>query len=193
MDKLLEEPHSNLKYMLLSSNHLRDGWIYFIRQDNLVKVGYTRNFEQRLSALRVSMPYTPHILGKISATRKHEKDLHKFWREYRVRGEWFKLPSHIIRSIEMVCEKDTLTPDGRYDGFGTDPFLHFIGLDKIPHKSTCVWGQTNKGRWYIIAVESMDRNGGIIHGDRGAGRCNDFVRYLTIDPSGIVADELCDA
>ena len=71
--------------------------IYFIRQDwEFVKIGYGNNPEDRLSQLQVGNPNSLFLWVSFPGGQKEESDLHGFWKQFRVRGEWFQYD----RSIE---------------------------------------------------------------------------------------------
>jgi len=45
---------------------------------------------QRLAALQTSNPYQLSIVKSIPGTFKTEKDFHRIFSKYRIRGEWFR-------------------------------------------------------------------------------------------------------
>lgn len=73
------------------------GFIYFIEcqhEPYPTKIGSSKDPDKRISELRVSCPYTLQIRHTIKATtlstaRRVEKYIHKLFREWWMRGEWY--------------------------------------------------------------------------------------------------------
>lgn len=64
--------------------------IYFLkRADGLVKIGFTGNYHKRFYQLQSEHGELEH-LGWIEGDMPAEKEMYKFFAEYRVEGEWFK-------------------------------------------------------------------------------------------------------
>jgi hypothetical protein len=63
----------------------RDGVVYFVRFQNLVKIGFTTNLPSRMVAI-------PHeeVLGTVAGTLADEKRCHAAFAHLRVKGEWFR-------------------------------------------------------------------------------------------------------
>ena len=70
--------------------------IYLIKQGNHYKIGRSKNVKSRLNNLQVGNPKTMQLVGLINYVDDvtYEKQLHKRFNEFRIRGEWFKLPTH---------------------------------------------------------------------------------------------------
>jgi hypothetical protein len=62
---------------------------YFVRCGGFVKIGIAWNVRHRLCGLQVGNPEPLELLGEL--TGDHEIELHGLFREYRHRGEWFRL------------------------------------------------------------------------------------------------------
>lgn len=63
-----------------------NGWIYYVRLNGLVKVGWTRDLPQRLKSYGASVEVLCHYL----ATRDDETTLHRQLTPYRAKGrEWY--------------------------------------------------------------------------------------------------------
>ena len=77
--------------------------IYFIAQgDEYVKIGYGGDPESRLSQLQVGNPNELRIMACFSGGQQEEEILHSFWREVRVRGEWFEICDPLIDFIHIL-------------------------------------------------------------------------------------------
>ena len=78
------------------------GIVYFIgsRKYRWVKIGITADLPTRLSQLQTSCPFDLEILSfeNVFNPRKEEKRLHRLYKKYKVRGEWFKLPEWALKN-----------------------------------------------------------------------------------------------
>lgn len=92
------------------------GFVYFLREllQGSIKIGYSRNLENRLVQFGVALPFDVELVHVIYSlnVEKTEKLLHTHFGEKRLNGEWFKLseddlmiirkmdfPGHILTSI----------------------------------------------------------------------------------------------
>lgn len=63
-----------------------------------VKIGITGDVSQRLKSLKTSCPQPLKILAhkRFPYAGEIEQELHQKFETYRVRGEWFNIPEHIL-------------------------------------------------------------------------------------------------
>ena len=71
------------------------GSIYFFQSektpDGPVKIGYTsRRLRRRQTELQVSNHETLILLVDVTGTLEDETSLHRIFKEYQIRGEWFQ-------------------------------------------------------------------------------------------------------
>ena len=71
----------------------RKGVVYFITDGTYTKIGVSNNVNHRLSILQVANPLELSIVKTIESNTpyKLEAELHEKYKEYSIRGEWFKL------------------------------------------------------------------------------------------------------
>lgn len=76
------------------------GYVYFIRFRDRIKIGWTGNVKQRLSDL-------PHdeVLAVIPGTMTHEKQCHAAFAHLRYSGEWFRPGPDLLAFIEDVRQQ----------------------------------------------------------------------------------------
>lgn len=80
-----------------------DMYVYIIKSGDLYKIGKAENPKKRLKSLQTGNP----IELELQYTKKSQKSLeletklhnHKLIKEFRIRGEWFKLPDNILKYI----------------------------------------------------------------------------------------------
>ena len=77
--------------------------------DGLYKVGKAYDLDLRLRSLQIALPYLLVVEYVIPAINpiKVEAKLHKFLRDYQVRGEWYKIGSKMLATIKMRCWTDS--------------------------------------------------------------------------------------
>lgn len=78
------------------------GYVYFIRCEGYVKVGYSSNPSSRLRALAVMCPFPCHVIGKIPGGKKYEADIHVQLKDHHHRGEWFKWTEEVESIISRL-------------------------------------------------------------------------------------------
>ena len=95
--------------------------VYFIKDREFVKIGYTTDFKKRFSQLQTSTPHNLTVLAIIKGDYETEKFIHNKFSDYHHRGEWFYINSDIedfIKSKDDVswqygigqCEENGLNP-----------------------------------------------------------------------------------
>jgi DNA-binding XRE family transcriptional regulator len=98
--------------------------IYFIKQNEFIKIGYTNRLKTRLNHLQVSSPVKLEVLGLIKGDKIDEKKYHDLFKHNCSSGEWFFLNEEMQNYIDSL-DKDLMW---RY-GF-IDEKLSPIGLIK---------------------------------------------------------------
>lgn len=81
---------------------LDGGIVYFVRCDERVKIGYTRNIGSRLSQFRTSNGKPVELLLTIPGGREEERALHQKFARFRTQGEWFRYVPEIRRVIREL-------------------------------------------------------------------------------------------
>ncbi len=75
--------------------------IYFIQSDGPIKIGYTsKRVESRLSSIQIGIYHTLVILGTMSGNQKKEKEIHRHFEQFHIRGEWFKNSDELLAFIK---------------------------------------------------------------------------------------------
>ena len=85
-------------------------WIYVLQgeDDGLIKIGKAKNLRARFGSIQSSSPVVIRLLCAFLAKDKVEKDLHEYFSDLRVRGEWFK-PEESIKLFAANIE-DSIIP-----------------------------------------------------------------------------------
>lgn len=78
--------------------------IYFIRmgEDGPIKIGRTRDVQERLAGLQTANPYKLSILATIVAPTILELQIHAYFNEYRLEGEWFEPQPEVLEFVDLI-------------------------------------------------------------------------------------------
>lgn len=81
---------------------MSDGFIYFLRCGDFVKIGWSVKPDIRTRALKTANPYQVDVIGVWPARRHYERLLHRQFRNVRheSRREWFVLTPEIFAIAE---------------------------------------------------------------------------------------------
>ncbi len=80
------------------------GFVYFLRADNTVKIGFSTNVKDRLRTIKTGCPENIRIVKVVAGTMRTERMYHERYAEYRLTGEWFDLRGRLAKYLEM-CVK----------------------------------------------------------------------------------------
>ena len=108
--KALEDAEK-LKKVIRSRDARRNrsgkGFIYFVQCLDYVKVGLTGGrVSDRLHTMQVNNPLELELFHVLETDQMglDEQQLHKLFKPYRVRGEWFRLPQKCIDHIKTAVK-----------------------------------------------------------------------------------------
>jgi DNA-binding XRE family transcriptional regulator len=76
--------------------------IYFIKQENYVKIGFTNRFKARLNDLQVGSPVKLEVLAIIEGDKKDENTLHQKFNHICSNGEWFMYCDELKSFIDLL-------------------------------------------------------------------------------------------
>jgi hypothetical protein len=105
------------KLVKLSVRSDSPGFVYFIRNGDVVKIGRTKNVENRLKQISSAIPPGQECVLEMSQfvdnSVRAEKDLHDFFADSRVGGEWFRLPDGYLSQASSVLSALNCSVTGR--------------------------------------------------------------------------------
>lgn len=76
--------------------------IYFIKQGDYVKIGFTNRFKTRLSQLQVSSPIKLEVLAIIDGDKNDEQKFHEQFKHIASNGEWFMQCDELKSFIDLL-------------------------------------------------------------------------------------------
>ncbi len=77
------------------------GFVYFFRAGNAVKIGHTVDLKGRQHNLLTACPESGFIARYVKGSRRDERKMHERFSEYHLRGEWFDLRGRLAKYLEM--------------------------------------------------------------------------------------------
>lgn len=88
-------------------------FVYFIECQGYVKVGVAYDPAKRIVDLQVGSPFKHKLLKTFECinAQKYEAKLHKLWRQFRVQGEWFRVPSDLLKLVIELSDLTELLDD----------------------------------------------------------------------------------
>lgn len=79
------------------------GYIYFIRCENFVKIGYSAAPRRRPKEFATCNPFDCVLIGIMSGGTLLEDELHKRYAHLRHRNEWFRAVPELLADIAAMC------------------------------------------------------------------------------------------
>jgi hypothetical protein len=86
----------------------KETFVYFLRMNEFVKIGYTNNWVNRLDTIQTGIPYTVIPLLVLRGNFSLEAELHRLFHADRYRGEWFRLSPAIEAFIRENIDKSVV-------------------------------------------------------------------------------------
>lgn len=83
------------------------GWTYFVQVDEdggPIKVGKANNLTERFRALQGGNHQPLRFLGALPYREVPERVIHRLFREYFIRGEWFECHPSLLRIADLGAE-----------------------------------------------------------------------------------------
>lgn len=75
-------------------------FVYAIRVQRWVKLGYARQPVMRLSHIQCGSPFEATLHGYFAGGKPEERELHELFSNLRGRGEWFRAHRTLIKEFE---------------------------------------------------------------------------------------------
>jgi len=72
-----------------------DGLVYFIDDGFFIKIGFSKDPEDRMIKLQTASPFKLRLLHSIVANRRLEREFHQKFRHLKSHGEWFRGESEL--------------------------------------------------------------------------------------------------
>lgn len=88
-----------------------DGYIYFLRVEEAVKIGYSATPMARASHLRTGLPVPISAFVAIRGSMRDEKRLHNLLKSSRTHGEWFRATQAIVTLMARAARHGVLMTD----------------------------------------------------------------------------------
>lgn len=122
--------------------------VYFITDNEFVKIGFTNseNIINRINSLQIGNPKKLELLFSIEqGTKKFESYLHKYYKNYKIMGEWFNLLSIVSETDILNLFKEFKTIEIDFINNSDQSDIDFIIEDSI----------TISEEFYMTYINSM--------------------------------------
>lgn len=77
------------------------GFVYFVRCEAYVKIGYAKNIINRLGGIAVNCPFPLTLVGYLKGSVETERELHNVFAEFRHQFEWFRYETEVAEAIKL--------------------------------------------------------------------------------------------
>lgn len=74
-------------------------FVYFVRVDRFIKIGFSRQWKKRVANMRTTCPHEVEVLHVELNEPTYEASLHRRFRHLHHRGEWFQADQEILDYI----------------------------------------------------------------------------------------------
>jgi hypothetical protein len=129
------------------------GFVYFIGNDEFVKIGYSTDPKNRLKYIQSGHPHKLKLFGCIRGDMKLERELHEKFKEHRLNGEWFTYSLEIKSFIEGInfYKKNTFYEKVYYERISEllEFYVEFKGINEV----------TEQEIEFIARLVKLDMNG----------------------------------
>jgi hypothetical protein len=68
------------------------------------KIGHSNSPKERIKAIQTGCPFDVEIVNVVEGGCKEEKELHKLFKQYYIRGEWFQYNQEIVQKIDSMVQ-----------------------------------------------------------------------------------------
>ena len=89
------------------------GFVYVVQAGDAIKIGFSADPERRIKNLQTSHQETLETLLIFPGSVGLEKQLHRRYAQYRIRGEWFHAVPHLVTRIKVFVGKRDKPPPPR--------------------------------------------------------------------------------
>lgn len=89
------------------------GFVYFLRADDFVKIGYSLHPARRVIEVQTGLPYSMSSLHVYRGSLDDERRIHELFLADRFRGEWFHMTTAIKKFLVACAQFERLALDQR--------------------------------------------------------------------------------
>ncbi|MGL6342712.1 MAG: GIY-YIG nuclease family protein [Waterburya sp.] len=88
----------------------RHGFIYLLETEEFYKIGFSSvSGESRIKALQTGNPLKISFVSEFAAQANVEKEIHQKFRAFRVKGEWFRKNTRILKFFRQAINRGKRT------------------------------------------------------------------------------------
>jgi len=83
-------------------------FVYFIRSENFVKIGWATALDTRFNNCQINNPHHVELLAYFRGGVEEEGNLHAVFSRYHHRGEWFVYDEPIRELVAQIKDRDPI-------------------------------------------------------------------------------------
>jgi len=87
----------------LRRKSLEGKYVYFIKCEQFVKIGFSSNPRYRAHSFSTSNPFDCRLIGLMPGDRELERNLQIRFKAFKHRDEWFRLTPEVAEQIKELC------------------------------------------------------------------------------------------
>lgn len=154
---------------LPTDEDLPDGWVYFIRGGDFVKIGWSGDPDRRRDGLATGSPFELEVIGKVPGSVLDERAFHAAFAHLRANGEWFAAKPELIAFMNWAMrysdrQGEAVVALGRAARNEVEPTSGGHEPGTVSRLGTLVAAsEIREAKWHIRegrpteAVEALDR------------------------------------
>jgi len=81
----------------------RPGFVYFMRMNDVVKIGFSSDVGKRLNSIQTACPGPADVIKVIPGSDQTERYFHAHFANYRQQGEWFRLEGALAAFLSVAA------------------------------------------------------------------------------------------
>lgn len=147
--------------------------IYFIQDEVFIKIGFTTDINSRFSSIKGHNPRDLVLLGTVEGGMAEEAILHRRFKKFRHRYEWFNATDELLAWINKTLS------DGRLDF-------------EAPTRPVNKLGRAEAIRLAVAASVDPRTIQKVLRGEPAVGMSGDRARKILIE-NGLLSEELMQA
>lgn len=97
-----------------------EGYVYFIKGGDAIKIGYSMNPALRLAQLQTGSSEMLELLGFIEGSEVTESDLHRQFKDIQKNGEWFYADDDLVDFIDHAMGRPIVMAPSPYEALSPE-------------------------------------------------------------------------
>ncbi len=126
----------------------RQGYVYFLRTGDRMKIGFSKNPWSRVGSMRTGLADEIQLLLAVRATAYDEQRVHAALRRHRIKGEWYVAAADVLGLAREALDAGRAFPGastGNQKRTASELATGFVVASKVAHAPKW-WAITDSNR-----------------------------------------------